>query len=38
LTEEDVSDLIDQIGEILSEAFGAALGNPVHFQVNNPII
>jgi tubulin--tyrosine ligase len=33
LTEEDVNDLVDQIGEILSETFKAALGNPVHFQV-----
>lgn len=38
LTEEDVNDLTDQIGEILSETFKAALGNPVHFQVTNPII
>ena len=33
LTEEDVNDLTSQIGEILSETFKAALGNPVHFQV-----
>jgi len=33
LTEEDVNDLVDQIGEILSETFKAALENPVHFQV-----
>ena len=36
LTEEDVNDLIDQIGQILSETFKAALGNPVHFQVTKP--
>ena len=35
LTEEDVNDLTNQIGEILSETFKAALGNPVHFQVTN---
>ena len=35
LTEEDVNDLIGQIGQILSEAFKAALENPVHFQVIN---
>lgn len=33
LTEEDVKDLIYQMGEILSETFKAALENPVHFQV-----
>jgi len=33
LTEEDVNNLINQIGEILSETFKAALENPVHFQV-----
>jgi len=35
LTEEDVNDLINQIGKILSETFKAALENPVHFQVIN---
>ena len=35
LTEEDVNDLIGRIGEILSETFKAALGNPVHFQVTD---
>ena len=34
LTEEDVNDLVDQAGEILSETFKAALENPVHFQVS----
>jgi len=33
LTEEDVNDLINQIGQILSATFKAALENPVHFQV-----
>ena len=33
LMEEDVNDLVNQIGEILSETFKAALENPVHFQV-----
>jgi tubulin--tyrosine ligase len=33
LTEEDTNDLIDQMGEILSETFKAALESPVHFQV-----
>ena len=33
LTEEDVNDLSDQIGKVLSETFKAALENPVHFQV-----
>lgn len=32
-TEEDMNALIDQMGEILSETFKAALENPVHFQV-----
>ncbi|KAF9651393.1 tubulin-tyrosine ligase [Thelephora ganbajun] len=32
LTEEDVNDLINHIGKILSETFKAALENPVHFQ------
>ena len=31
--EEDVKDLTNQMGEILSETFKAALENPVHFQV-----
>ena len=34
LTEEDVNTLVDRMGEILSETFKAALGNPVHFQVS----
>jgi len=33
LTEGDVKDLVNQIGEVLSETFKAALENPVHFQV-----
>lgn len=33
LTEEDVNDLINQAGKILSETFRAALENPIHFQV-----
>jgi tubulin--tyrosine ligase len=33
VTQEDVNDLIDQMREILSETFKAALENPVHFQV-----
>jgi len=33
-TEEDVKDLINQTGELLSETFKAALENPVHFQVS----
>ena len=32
-TGEDVGGLVNQIGEILSETFKAALENPVHFQV-----
>jgi len=34
LTEGDVKNLIDQMGEVLSETFKAALENPVHFQVS----
>ena len=33
LTGENVKELVNQTGEILSETFKAALGNPVHFQV-----
>ncbi|KAJ3844100.1 TTL-domain-containing protein [Lentinula raphanica] len=32
LTEDDVEDVLSQIGIILSETFKAALENPVHFQ------
>lgn len=35
LTEEDVNDLVEKIGEIISETFKAALETPVHFQVIN---
>lgn len=37
LTEEDVKDLINKTGEILSETFKAALENPVHFQVRSTV-
>ncbi|KAF8527942.1 tubulin-tyrosine ligase [Hysterangium stoloniferum] len=31
-TESDVSDIVDQMADILAETFRAALGSPVHFQ------
>ena len=34
MTEEDVKDIVNQTGEVLSETFKAALENPVHFQVS----
>ena len=34
LTESDISGTVDQIVQILGQAFQAALASPVHFQVN----